>query len=92
MGGHVAFLLSLGTLVPGLESLQGNLGTLDLCQQKEVPQLESLFLHLEDSLCGSDLLQLKAFVSGPWVEGNPCWMNLGDENGDAGEERNEKGD
>lgn len=91
-GEGVALLHSLGTLVPGLESLPGSLDTLDLYQQQEAPRLESLFLQLEDSLCGSDLPQLKAFVSGPWEDENLCSRNLGDENGGVEGERNEKGE
>lgn len=91
-GGGAGLLQALNTLVPCLELPRGSLSTLDLCQWKEALQRESLFLRWEDSLYESGLLQRRAFVPGPWEEGSPGSMSLGDVGGSVGVRKNGKND
>ena len=91
VGGDVGFLQALNTLVQGLESPQGSWGTLDLCQQKEAPRQESLFLQWECTLCESGRLPRREFVPGPLKEESLGWMSLGDVGGGVVEGRNERG-
>lgn len=81
VGGGAVFPRALNTLVPGLELLQGSLGTPDLCQWKEAHQQESLFLQWVDTPCESDPPQRRAFVPGRWEEVSPGSMSLGDVGG-----------